>query len=141
MVSSLSIPEAILENMAWSFKEVVPPTPLELIKAVAKYNMEIKQLFDERDLTARAPFAYVDVVYDCFEVVPVKLSNEDKLVKIRKTIRVTGNTLTYADIFWQIHKGVHECLSRQDHHYFEGLFLIADPKNGRAPTYEMYLGS
>jgi hypothetical protein len=137
-------PESLLENIAWSFAEPIPDSPSDLVSAVAAYHAEINYPFDKKALTMLSPLSRLDATYSYKVEIPGKTMWEDvQWKKIPVVVRIDGGgkRLTYADILWQLHKEAHKNLKDDDHHYFEGLFLLPQPLESGVPAYEVYIGS
>ncbi len=133
------LPEVLLDNIYWSFKEPVPNSPVNLVEAVSKYYLEVfKEHLDKTLLIEQSPFFKLNVTYTYSARKPTG-EWQDIPMKIR--IDGRGKRLSYADILWQIHKAVYENLKNRDHHYFEGLEIIQVEDENEVPLYKIWLGN
>jgi hypothetical protein len=136
-------PEFMLEYICWSFKEPIPNSLSDLIKAIAAYHKEIGEPpLDQKLFTSLSALNQFDISYTYARSKPNLENGMIIWEDIPMIVRINGSKeyLTYADIFFQLHKAVHPYLKDQDHHYFEGLALLENSKEV-APVYELYLGS
>lgn len=138
------IPEALLENIRWSFSEPISPSASGLIDDVSLYYKNVlHRSFDDNELASKSPLIKLDVKYNYVLEIPGVTPYDDVTwIDKYEIVRIDGNGkyLTYAEILWQLHRKIHVYVKNQNKHYFEGLFLT-NRLNEDVPLYELYLGS
>ncbi len=132
------LPSSFFESLAWSFSEPVPSSPEGMAAAVTSYNEEIGKSFEPSELTTPFPFLRIDLMYS-YRV--QQSGGEWKEVSVIVRIDGSGKELTYSEILWHLHRAAHDHLSDQDHHFFEGFYLISQQAKDGTPVYEIHLGS
>lgn len=132
------VPQALLQNVAWSFSEPESTTASNFIDAVASYSARVKAPFNRADFTAESPVQVMNVK---FSYGIQKTSGEWQTISVVERVEGSGTKLTNAEILLQIHRKAHTVLRTDDHHYFEGLQLLPSSARENVPTYEVLLGS
>jgi hypothetical protein len=132
-------PESILPDLLWSFMQPVPASVPEFVKAAEAYASETGYALNSAELERRFPVDRVDVEY----AYHVREAESGPWDERRKIVRVNadGHPLTYGKIIRDLHAAAYADLSDQDHHFFEGLFLLETEFEPGVPAYEVFLGS
>jgi hypothetical protein len=132
-------PKTMLENLDWCFKEPVPMSSEEFIKAVKnRYKEVFNEDFDATILTVLSSLTRLDIRYS-YGVQRPDGYWDDIFVTFR--VEVEGEFLSYANILWKIHKNAHNYLKDQDSCFFEGLYLADEEREAGIPLYDIFLGS
>ena len=95
-------PEFLLENIYWSFKEPIPDSSNEFIKAIKRYYEEVfKQHLNENLLVVQSPFYCLDIGFSYATQKPDGIWDDKSMI-----VRIDGGNirLSNADILWQLHK-------------------------------------
>lgn len=132
------LPDKLMPRVAWSLAEPVPRSADDLIERLDAYAKSIKTKVNKRELRKVFPGEKLDVEYEY--AVQHRTGDWDMLRAVARVKR-RRTPLTFAEILFQLHKASHRHLKNQDHHYFEGLYLLEHPLRRGIPAYEVYLGS
>jgi len=131
-------PDRMMPRVAWSFAEQVPSSTDDLLKKLDAYAKSIKSKVNTRELQTVFPGKPLDVQYNYGVQRP---SGRWDTIHVVVRIKERGKPLTYAEVLLQLHEASHRHLKNDDHHYFEGLYLLDKPFEKGVPAYEVYLGS
>ena len=134
-----ALPKKLMVRIAWSLAEPVPRSPKELIKRLDEYAKSIKMKVNKRELHKVFPGEKLDIQYDYG--IQRRSGDWDMVTAVARVKRRRGKQLTYVDILFQLHKSSHRHLKRQDHRFFEGLYLLEHPLHRDVPAYDLFLGS
>lgn len=129
----------ILPRLAWSFSEPIPPSAEAFVVAAVVYAQEIDSDLDRNELLQVFPGTCLDIEYAFW----IRSTESGPWTEVRKVVRIKADDqpLTYAAIVLRLHQAAYADLAEQDHHYFEGLYLLSHTFDPGVPAYEVYLGS
>jgi hypothetical protein len=134
-----ALPAKLLHNVYWSFSEPVPRTPDELVEALREYAKHIEAPDTSATLLQHLPFTDV-----CLRYTYAYRSEGGEWCDETEELRVVappGTRMTGAALLWELHVACQATVGADDHHYFEGLELLAPPSSGKPTVYEVSLGS
>src|SRR5262245_6847215 len=124
VASEANVPDKILPQLAWSFKEPVPASVEDLIKQLDAYAKSIKETLNKRGLQRVFPGKQLDIQYKYATQRP---TGQWDTLKVVVRVKERGKPLTYGEILLQLHQASHQHLKGEDHHYFEGLYRLSMP--------------
>jgi len=128
-----SLPEELLGDVSWSFRDDPYPDRAAFVAAVAEMYREMEiEGWNADEVVLRCP--RVRILCEDVE----DEDGEDLVLDIRSD---DGIAFTAGELLFKIHNGVAGNESLGDHVYFEGLHLQEQPKGKKPPVYEMWLGS
>jgi hypothetical protein len=133
---SNNLPSSILRDLPWSFAEPQAESLPAFMSALREYCESIDVLFDEAQLQKPFPARALDVRYEYWVREP---GGEWREIEAVVQIRKDGNP-SCAEVLYLVHRAVAANVAEQDHHFFEGLFLVKEI-DGDVPLYELRLGS
>jgi len=131
-----SLPQKVMPKVLWDFSGEAYANREEFSAVLRRYQIDIlgadvwqPELIVLPLVRARVLFHYWVAEADDEASAEVELQASD------------GHAITALDVLFQIHNAAVEKLRDDDHRFFEGIHLVAEPADGMPACYHMHLGS
>ena len=132
------VPKTMMPRVAWSLAQPIPASAEDLINQLESYAKSIETELNKRELQRVFPGKQLDVQYKYGVQRP---RGQWDTIQVVVRVKARGKRLTFAEILFQLHQAAHQHVKNDDHHFFEGLYLLERSFERGVPAYEVYLGS
>lgn len=131
-----SLPQKVMSKVLWDFSGEAYTDREEFSAVLRQYQIDILDADVWQPEQVVLPLAHVRVLFRYWVV------EEDDEANVEVELQASnGLTLTALDVLFQIHNAAVEKLRNDDHRFFEGIHLVAEPADGMPAYYHMHLGS
>jgi len=132
-------PETLLCDICWDFAEHRYENIHEFNMSVAAYQREVsaKNTWQPDMIAIDAP--QIRIYYEVWE--ETEKDDDDNITKELMLIAKNTPYLTQGELFFQLHNALAQEMSRRNHSFFDGLYLLDHTMNENIPCYMLRLGS
>ncbi len=128
----------VLDGLAWSLAEPVPPRMSQYVEALRAYAEDVGVYFDEKALVRKFSGQSLDVEYTIW----VREEVGGDWHPLKKTVFLRFQKRpTYMELLYEFHVAAFDDLSSQDHHFFEGFDFVRENPESGVPIYQVRLVS